>query len=82
MARYEYIRQAVKGNANNSTWAVSQPDRWERVQLQLTCQGIVLESDLTPIQDVATVKAGMERMLKELLTNKATSKIIIRRKAA
>jgi hypothetical protein len=82
MARYEYIRQAVKGSTNNSTWAVSQPDRWERVQLQLTCQGIVLESDLTPIHQVADVKAGMERMLKDILTQQATPKIIIRRRAA
>jgi hypothetical protein len=82
MARYEYIRQAVKGSTSNSTWAVSQPDRWERVKLQLTSQGIVLESDLTPIHEVADVKAGMERMLKDILTQQATPKIIIRRRAA
>jgi hypothetical protein len=82
MPKYEYIRQAVKGNARNSTWAVSQPDRWERVKLQLTCQGIVLESDLTPLHEVANVKAHMELMLKDILTKQATPKIIIRRKAA
>lgn len=82
MPKYEYIRQAVKGSTNNSTWAVSQPDRWERVQLQLTCQGIVLESDLTPLHEVANVKSHMELMLKDILIKQATPKIIIKRKAA
>lgn len=82
MTRFNHIRQAVKGNANNRTWAVSEPDRWERVKLQVTCQGVVLESDLTPIQDVATVKHEMESMLHTILTERATPKLIIRRKVA
>lgn len=82
MTRFDYIRQAANGNANKASWAVSQPDRWERVKLQVTCQGIVLESDLTPIHDVAIVKHEMENMLREALVKQATPKIIIRRKVA
>ena len=81
MAKYNFIRKPIKGELDKATWAVSEPNRWGQVKLQVTYQGIVLESDYVELEYAKDTKHGMERMLKEILFAK-NSPVIIRRKAS
>ena len=82
MTRFEYIKESIGGLLNKATWGISEPDKYDRRKLQVTCQGIVLESDYTLPQDMKNVKHNMHEMLKAALYNKVAPAIIIRRKQA
>ena len=79
MTRYNYIKQHI--HADTGVWSISEPDRWERVKLQYTYQGIVLESDYVHLDEAKATKKGMERMMHEIIMAEANKRIIIRRKA-
>jgi hypothetical protein len=67
---------------DNATWSISEPDRFNRIKLQVTCQGVTLESEFVHIEEAKQAKQGMERMLKEIIFAEQTKRVIIRRKGA
>ena len=81
MTKYNFIRKATHGELESATWSVSNPNRWGQVKLQVTCQGVVLESDYVNIEHAKEAKHSIERMLKEILFTK-NQPVIIRRKEA
>jgi hypothetical protein len=82
MAKYNFIRKPIKGELDKATWAVSEPNRWGQVKLQVTYQGIVLESDYVHLDNAKETKHGMERMLKEIIFAEQSKHILIRRQGA
>ena len=81
MTRYNYVRQATHSVLDSATWSISEPDRWERVKMQVTCQGVTLESDWVHLDNAKATKQGMEKMVKEIIMAENSKNIIIRRKA-
>ena len=80
MTRFNHIRQAKHGILGQSVWSISEPDRFDRVKLQVTCQSVSLESDWIHLVDAKATKQGMEKMLTEILFTDRP--FIIRRKAS
>lgn len=82
MTRFNHIRQHTNAMLDKVVWSVSEPDQWDRIVVQVTCQGICLQSDLIHTNQAKETKQGMERLIKEMVEAKNNPKYIIRRKAA
>jgi hypothetical protein len=82
MTRFNHIRQHTSSALDNATWSISEPDRYARVKLQCTCQGVTLESDYVHLDNAKETKHGMERMLKEIIFAEQSKHILIRRQGA